>query len=61
MWSAGILMYAMLMNEFPFSHPSMNGLFEQIKTSPVRHTFAPQPWPPIIVALALPPFIDHLL
>lgn len=35
-WSAGILMYALLIGEFPFQHPSMTGLFEQIKSSPVR-------------------------
>ena len=37
-WSAGILMYALLIGEFPFQHPSMTGLFEQIKSSPVRST-----------------------
>lgn len=33
-WSAGILLYALLMGEFPFSHPSMTVLFEHIRTSP---------------------------
>jgi len=33
-------MYALLVGEFPFSHPSMLGLFEQIRTSPVRPSSA---------------------
>jgi 5'-AMP-activated protein kinase catalytic alpha subunit len=35
-WSAGILLYALLIGEFPFQHPSMTGLFEQIKSSPFQ-------------------------
>jgi serine/threonine protein kinase len=30
-WSAGILLYALLVGEFPFSHPNILALFDQIK------------------------------
>lgn len=30
-WSSGILLYALLVGQFPYSHPNMIGLYEQIK------------------------------